>query len=73
MLILAAVTMRLLVVEDEPDLLSGLAHALRKEAYAVDTSSSNGSTDNLVTSDPESDRRIVARSDNGSVTVRYLD
>jgi two-component system OmpR family response regulator len=39
MLILAAVPMRLLVVEDEPDLLSGLAHALRKEAYAVDTAS----------------------------------
>jgi two-component system OmpR family response regulator len=31
--------MRLLVVEDEPDLLSGLARALRKEGYAVDTAS----------------------------------
>jgi two-component system OmpR family response regulator len=30
-------TMRLLVVEDEPDLLSGLSRALRKEGYAVDT------------------------------------
>jgi two-component system OmpR family response regulator len=29
--------MRLLVVEDEPDLLSGLARALRREGYAVDT------------------------------------
>lgn len=29
--------MRLLVVEDEPDLLSGLAQALRKQGYAIDT------------------------------------
>jgi two-component system OmpR family response regulator len=29
--------MRLLVVEDEPDLLSSLAQALREEGYAVDT------------------------------------
>jgi two-component system, OmpR family, response regulator len=29
--------MRLLIVEDEPDLLSGLARALREEGYAVDT------------------------------------
>lgn len=29
--------MRLLVVEDEPDLLNGLARALRKQGYAVDT------------------------------------
>ena len=29
--------MRLLLVEDEPDLLSGLARALRKAGYAVDT------------------------------------
>ena len=29
--------MRLLVVEDEPDLLAGLARALRREGYAVDT------------------------------------
>ncbi len=29
--------MRLLVVEDEPDLLRGLARALRDEGYAVDT------------------------------------
>jgi len=29
--------MRLLVIEDEPDLLAGLARALRKQGYAVDT------------------------------------
>lgn len=29
--------MRLLIVEDEPDLLNGLAKALREEDYAVDT------------------------------------
>jgi two-component system OmpR family response regulator len=29
--------MRLLVIEDEPDLLAGLVRALRKEDYAVDT------------------------------------
>src|SRR5581483_12409631 len=29
--------MRLLVVEDEPDLLASLAQALREEGYAVDT------------------------------------
>lgn len=30
--------MRLLLVEDEPDLLAGLTHALRREGYAVDES-----------------------------------
>jgi two-component system OmpR family response regulator len=30
--------MRLLIVEDEPDLLASLARALREEGYAVDTS-----------------------------------
>src|SRR5258706_5267748 len=30
-------SMRLLVVEDEPDLLRSLAQALREEGYAVDT------------------------------------
>ncbi|MGN6692543.1 MAG: DUF4097 family beta strand repeat-containing protein [Aquihabitans sp.] len=44
-----------------------------EEGYAVDISSGNGSTHDLVKSDPESERRVVARSDNGSVTVRYLD
>jgi two-component system, OmpR family, response regulator len=34
---LVNVYMRLLVVEDEPDLLSSLAQALREEGYAVDT------------------------------------
>jgi two-component system OmpR family response regulator len=29
--------MRLLIIEDEPDLLSSLAQALREESYAVDT------------------------------------
>jgi len=29
--------MRILIVEDEPDLLQGLAQALREEGYAVDT------------------------------------
>lgn len=29
--------MRLLIIEDEPDLLAGLAQALREEGYAVDT------------------------------------
>src|SRR5579859_8104538 len=29
--------MRILIVEDEPDLLQGLARALREEGYAVDT------------------------------------
>jgi two-component system OmpR family response regulator len=37
MLTLPAIDMRLLVVEDEPDLLSGLVRALRREGYAVDT------------------------------------
>ena len=31
--------MRLLVVEDEPDLLAGLVRALRKQGYAVDSAS----------------------------------
>ena len=31
--------MRILIVEDEPDLLAGLAQALREEGYAVDTAS----------------------------------
>src|SRR2546427_12985908 len=32
-----ATYMRILIVEDEPDLLAGLAKALREEGYAVDT------------------------------------
>jgi two-component system OmpR family response regulator len=34
---LISVRMKLLIVEDEPDLLSSLAKALREEGYAVDT------------------------------------
>ncbi len=41
--------------------------------YAVDATSDNGSTDTQVRTDPDSDRRIVASSSNGSVTIRYLD
>lgn len=43
------------------------------EAYRVDASSSNGSVDTPVRTDPTSARSIVARSSNGSVTVRYPD
>jgi len=34
---LARTAMRVLIVEDEPDLLASLAQALREEGYAVDT------------------------------------
>lgn len=34
--------MRLLVVEDEPDLLAGLVRALRKQGYSVDTAPDGG-------------------------------
>ena len=34
--IISAENMRLLIVEDEPDLLSSLAQALREDGYAVD-------------------------------------
>ena len=34
--------MRLLLIEDEPDLLTGLARALRKQGYAVDVASDGG-------------------------------
>src|SRR5881409_3000443 len=37
MLALEKIAMRILVVEDEPDLLNSLAQALREEGYAVDT------------------------------------
>ena len=37
MLQIAASIMRILIVEDEPDLLTSLAQALREEGYAVDT------------------------------------
>src|SRR3954469_24582561 len=38
----ATVPMRLLVIEDEPDLLSGLLRALRKEGYVVDGAADGG-------------------------------
>ena len=41
--------------------------------YAIDISSGNGSTDNQVQTDSTSARRVVASSENGNVTVRYLD
>lgn len=37
MLIIAPIEMRLLVIEDEPDLLNGVVRALRRESYAIDT------------------------------------
>ena len=37
MLQIAANVMRILIVEDEPDLITSLAQALREEGYAVDT------------------------------------
>jgi hypothetical protein len=40
-------------------------------AYRVDLESRRGGTDSDVRTDPVSDRSIVARTDNGSVTVRY--
>lgn len=43
------------------------------QAYAVDISTANGTTDNSLKTDPASDRHIVASSDNGSVTLRYPD
>lgn len=43
------------------------------EPYAVDIDTSNGSTDNSVSTDPVSQRHIAARTSNGSATVRYAD
>lgn len=43
------------------------------QGYDVDISSDNGGTDNLVRTDSTSDHRVVASSNNGSVTVRYVD
>jgi hypothetical protein len=39
--------------------------------YRVDVSTDHGSSDVGIRIDPESDRSIVAETDNGSVTVRY--
>lgn len=43
------------------------------ESYAVDAGSGNGSTDTLVRTDPASQRRIVASTSNGNITVRYVE
>lgn len=43
------------------------------EGYDVQIESQNGSTDDQVRTTSTSDRRIVATSNNGDVTVRYLD
>lgn len=43
------------------------------DAYAVDTSTDNGSVRNEVRTDPAGARTITLRSDNGDVTVRYPD
>lgn len=42
------------------------------EAYVVDIGSGDGSTTNGIRTDPASDRSITARSENGTVNVRYL-
>jgi hypothetical protein len=39
--------------------------------YDVDTSSGNGSIDIDVRNDPQSDRRVIAQSDNGAIDVEY--
>jgi hypothetical protein len=41
------------------------------DTYRVETRTDNGSTDMTVRTEPGSTRSIVARSDNGDVTVRY--
>jgi hypothetical protein len=41
------------------------------QAYAVDITTDNGQVDNQLRTDSTSDRRVVVRSDNGSVTARY--
>lgn len=43
------------------------------ERYRVTAESDQGSRENLVVSDPASNRTITATSGNGSVSVRYLD
>ena len=39
--------------------------------YAVDADSDNGHVDITVSVDPEADRRVVARSDNGAIDIGY--
>ena len=41
------------------------------ELYAVDATTDNGDAATPIRTDPSARRRIVARSDNGDVTVRY--
>lgn len=41
------------------------------DLYAVKARTSNGSTDNQLRSDVNSDRHVVASTDNGSITLRY--
>ena len=53
--------MRILIVEDEPDLLASLAQALREEGYAVDTAD-NGE-DGLFKAESYGLRRHRARRD----------
>jgi hypothetical protein len=43
------------------------------EVYAVDVATDNGSTDNRLRTDVASDRHVVARTNNGNVTLRYVD
>lgn len=43
-----------------------------EDLYAVDAGSRNGSVDNQIRTDPASPRRVLAQSDNGSITLRYL-
>ena len=39
--------------------------------YAVDISSSNGSVDSTLRTDPSSERRVTISSDNGNVSASY--
>lgn len=41
------------------------------EMYAVDATTDNGEARTPIRTDPDGSRRVVARSDNGDVTVRY--
>jgi DUF4097 and DUF4098 domain-containing protein YvlB len=43
------------------------------DAYAVDTSTDNGSIRNDVRTDSTSDRTITLSTDNGNITLRYPD
>lgn len=41
------------------------------DRYAVDAGSDNGNVDITVSTDPEAERHVVARSDNGSIEIGY--